>query len=375
MAINAPNVRRPRLLTPARSLYFVNWWSDAMIMGGLSILVWIGLAAFYHGDTAPILTLALAFNLLVNYPHFSATVYRLYQSPENIRQFPVTASIVPLILLGAVLACFWQPETIAPYLVLLYVLWSPYHYSGQTLGITMVYARRCGFAIGRRERAALSAFVFSTFVCSVIRMQQTAAVGAIVDTQGISVPVLAFPPWMYAGAQAVMWTGALVFTGFVVAWCRERKRLLPPIVLLPAVAQFIWFVPGVNVKSFLVVVPLFHSLQYLLIALVMQLKVRSDAAEGEHSCSRVRSEALRWGARNIAGGMLLFLALPLVFVWFGLPMPTAFAVLVAAVNIHHFFVDGVIWKLRDASTSAALMTSLAELRGPAPALAPSVARA
>lgn len=363
-------------MTPARSLYFVNWWADALIMGGLSILAWIGLGAFYDdGNIAPILTFALILNLLVNYPHFSATVYRLYQSPENIRQFPVTAWVVPLILLGAVLACFWQPEMIAPYFVLLYVLWSPYHYSGQTLGITMVYARRCGFPIGRRERAALAAFIFSTFVCAVIRVQETTANGAIIDTKGISVPALAFPPWMYPGAQAVMWTGALVFAGFVAAWCLERKRLLPPIVLLPAVAQFVWFVPGVGVKSFLVVVPLFHSLQYLLIALVMQLKVRIDAAEGAHSWRRLRAEAARWGVRNIAGGMLLFIALPFVFAWFGFPTATAFAILVAAVNIHHFFVDGVIWKLRNASTSSALMTSLAELSSPAPALAPSMARA
>jgi hypothetical protein len=361
---------------PARSFYFVNWWFDGLAIGGLSILAWIGLGVLWDGGSiAPIATSALALNFFVNYPHFSATVYRLYQSPDNTKQFPVTSWVVPLVLLGAVFASFWQPQSIAPYFVLLYVLWSPYHYSGQTLGITMVYARRCGFPVGRRERLALAAFIFSTFVCAVIRVQETSLGGAIIDTRGIPVPALAFPSWMYPGAQAVMWTGALVFAAFALAWCLKQKRLLPPIVLLPAAAQFVWFVPGAGIRSFLVIVPLFHSLQYLLVAAIMQVKVRADAAAGEPSRRWIRSEVVRWGVRNIAGGILLFVALPLLFAGTGVPALTAFAILTAAVNIHHFFVDGVIWKLRDASTSSALMTSLAELGGPAPALAAGIARA
>jgi len=37
------------------------------------------------------------------------------------------------------------------------------------------------------------------------------------------------------------------------------------------------------------------------------------------------------------------------------------------VNVHHFFVDGVIWKLRDSSNSSALMINIAELGGGASA--------
>src|SRR6516164_7196512 len=151
----------------ARSLYFVNWWADTLIIGGLSILVWIALLAFYNSaDTQPIFWLSLVLSLVVNYPHFSATVYRLYQSAENIRQFPVTAWGLPLIMVGAVGASLWQPK------------------------------------------------------------------------------VVPLPDWMDAAAQAVMWTGALVFAGFAAVWCLRQKRLIPPIVLLPALTHFTWFVPG-----------------------------------------------------------------------------------------------------------------------------------
>src|SRR5215472_18340285 len=184
-----------------RSLYFVNWWADTLIIGGLSIVTWIALLVFYHSaDTQPIYWFALVLSLVVNYPHFSATVYRLYQSPDNVRQFPVTAVGLPLILFGAVGASFWQPNVIAPYFLMLFLLWSPYHYSGQTIGLTMIYARRAGFPIGRRERMALSAFVFSAFVYGVIHIQQH----GFRDVFGTEVPLPLLPSWMAAAAQAAM---------------------------------------------------------------------------------------------------------------------------------------------------------------------------
>ena len=182
----------------ARPLYFVNGWVDSLAIGGLSILTAIALLTLVDASSdAALMPLVFPVALLVNYPHFSATLYRLYQSPDNLREFPVTAIGLPLLLLGAVAAALWQPELIAPYLLMLYLLWSPYHYSGQTVGLTMVYARRAGFRIGQRERLALSSFVFSAFVCGAVRIQQAVAHDGLIDLNGLSVPAFVFPPWLY----------------------------------------------------------------------------------------------------------------------------------------------------------------------------------
>src|ERR1700686_2030094 len=86
------------------SLYFVNWWFDTMMIGGVSILTWAGLSMFYSGlDINAVLCFSLIANGFINFPHFSATVYRLYQSADNIRQFPVTAFILPFVIFGAVI--------------------------------------------------------------------------------------------------------------------------------------------------------------------------------------------------------------------------------------------------------------------------------
>src|SRR5262249_30731520 len=87
-------------------------------------------------------------------------------------------------------------------------------------------------------------------------------------------------------------------------------------------------------------VPAFHALQYLLIAWVMELK--------ENRTGRTVGQiTMAWSIVNFLGGVALFWALPKACSSFGVPLVLATAVLIAGVQIHHFFVDGVIWKLRN----------------------------
>jgi hypothetical protein len=356
----------------ASPTYFVNRWVDTAMIGGLSLLTCLGFALFYgHGDTKPYERAALGLCFLFNFPHFSATVYRLYQKQDNIRQFPVTALGLPVAIFAGIVASVLEPQLIAPYFLLLYLFWSPYHYSGQTVGITMVYARRCGFPIGQRERLALSGFVFATFMCLLARIARDGPS----DFYGMPMPRVYFPDWLLWAVVAAMVAGGLVFAGFVVRWCLSEKRLLPPIVLLPAITQFVWFVPGAGLKAFVFFVPLFHSLQYLLIAAVMQLSLRLHDADGERSWQRIGRETLRWGWRNMLGGAVLFIGVPWLFAWAPMPFIGVAGIIAAAINIHHFFVDGVIWKLRDPVTAAALKVNVSEFAGAPVGLAPALAKA
>jgi hypothetical protein len=352
---------------PSRSPYFVSGWLDFTVIGGLSIIVFLALRLISDGEARPeVLQVVAVTSIFVNYPHFSATVYRLYQSPDNIRQFPVTALGVPLLLIGAVAASLWQPEWVAPYFVTLFLIWSPYHYSGQTIGITMLYARRSGFEVSRWQRIALSAFVYSTFIVSFVSSRNEQPL----VRYGVSIPVIHFPPWFGTVVIAVMCAGAAVFLWFVLAWCRSRRGMPPAIILLPAVAQFVWFLPGRQTAMFYEFVPLFHSLQYLYIAWAMQIGLRLGQPADARVSGSVLQESLRWALRNYVGGMLLFIALPWLLFWVDVPLVTSAGIVIAAVNIHHFFVDGVIWKLRNTADTSPLMMNAADW---APRRAPGVA--
>jgi hypothetical protein len=345
----------------SRALYFVNGWLDAALIGGLSIIVFAGLRLFTDGQATPAaVRSASILSVFVNYPHFSATVYRLYQSPANIRQFPVTALGLPVLLIGAAAASLWQPQWVAPYFVTLFLIWSPYHYSGQTIGITMLYARRCGFEIGRWQRLALTSFVFSTFIANFAYPRS----GDPIMRYGVMIPVIHFPTWFGSLMVAAMGVAGAVLAYFVFTWSRAHRRVLPPIVLLPAVTQLVWFLPGKQTAMFYEFIPLFHSLQYLYIAWAMQIGLRIAEPEASSEHRSISHETLRWLLRNCAGGIILFIALPWLFYWVDVPMVTVAGVVVAALNIQHFFVDGVIWKLRNTGAASPLMMNVADWASP-----------
>jgi hypothetical protein len=156
-------------------------------------------------------------------------------------------------------------------------------------------------------------------------------------------------------------------------WCVRNRRLLPPIVLLPALSQFIWFVPGGRIACFNEFVPMFHSLQYLLIAWSMQLKERVDETGIAPTGRFVGWESFRWFVINVGGGAVLFYILPEMTARAGWSTQFTYPVILSAVQIHHFFVDGVIWKLRNPKVSSPLLVNIPDLLRTAapPARAPA----
>ena len=354
-------------LDAERRLYFVNAPVDYLLIGALSIATFVMLRAFYTGErTNGVITLALQFAWVCNWPHFAATSYRLYHSKNNVEQYPMTALAIPWVILAGVFGCFAFPRILAPYFVKLVAIWSPYHFSGQTLGISLLYARRAGLKIEKAERFALSSFVYGTFIAQTIR---TETGRQMFDDSGIGYPSIGLPDWANTAANAWMILMGVALAFLVGRWCWRRKKILPPIVLLPAATQFVWFAPfGANWLSFAEFIPFFHSLQYLLIAWSMQLKEKLDLTQARPSPRFVVTESGRWWGINFLIGVCLFFGIPrLVARYFGVSQEFSIAIIVGGVQLHHFFIDGVIWKLKRKTVSSPLMVTLSDLAGPVPA--------
>jgi hypothetical protein len=345
-----------------QKLYFVNAWVDFAIIGGLSIVAFILFRLFGPPERvdSPLAGLIAGWLVLViNNPHFSATNYRLYHSRENIMQYPITALVIPWFILTALFASALLPNLVAPYFVKIYIIWSPYHFSGQTVGITLIYARRAGFRVATWERLGLSAFVFGSYAY-ITSLRDTFPDGEMF--QAVQMPSLGLPTWVPEVFKYIMYAGGALFLGRVIAWCRTNRKILPPIVLLPAVAQYVWFVQGGTWNGFNAFVPGFHSLQYLLIAWSMQLKEKMDQKHIPPSVGYVAEESTRWGILNLIGGWLMFFAFPFVFgMVMGIAPFLAATLTSVAVQMHHFFVDGVIWKLKRKTVSSPLMVNIEDM--------------
>jgi len=367
----APKAADAAAARSALPLYFVNAPTDFLLIGGVSIVAYFCLSLHPEANST-VFSVGTVLMWLTSWPHFAATSYRLYSSKDNIREYPVTALVVPLLIAAGVAASFASLDGIAPYFVRLFLFWSPYHFCGQSVGITLIYARRAGFKVGKKERLAISSFIFGTFFLTMARAET--------GTQGrfdvIQFPYFGLPPWVANAAEIGLLIAGAAFGLFVVQWCLRNRRVLPLIVLLPAVTQYFWFVLGGGVPSFNNFVPMFHAAQYLLIAWSMQLKESADRTSVTPTPRFVWLESVRWGAVNLAGGALLFWGIPqLLASWQGLTVGVCAAIVGAGVQIHHFFVDGVIWKLRNPKVASPLMVNLKELlTRDNPALVPAASR-
>ena len=353
----------PVLTGPPSRWYFVHPWADALCAGGLSLLVFAGTMGSRWWSSADqalptalpsALVLAGFLQWIVNWPHFSATSYRLLRVPENRREFPLTTYVIPVVVGAAIVASLRSPTGVAPYFIKFFMLWSPYHFTAQSLGISLLYARRAGYDISTGERRALAVFLFGTFLVSTARAETSVSRHSFV---GIPYPGLGVPGELVIALTILMYVGGFQFLLSAFQRYRRTGERLPLILPTVAVAQYVWFVLGYHAPSFYVFVPAFHALQYLLIAWVMELKEnRSGRSTGQIS--------IVWGVVNVVGGAGLFWALPRAVSSFGVPLDLALAVLVAGIQIHHFFVDGVIWKLRNPRVANPLTVSW-DLKAPA----------
>jgi tetratricopeptide (TPR) repeat protein len=316
----------------------------------------------YFAIAASTRALSLAFYglaLFFNYPHYMATIYRAYHRVEDFQKYRVfTVYTTGLILLTGLLSHFWLG--VLPFIFTLYLTWSPWHYSGQNYGLFMMFARRAGATIQRDERLAL----YSTFIISYVILFLGFHSGPSPDPLFISLGVPAIVArWGQIGLGAVF----LVLSAYGLRGLlrvAEWRKLIPCFTLFSS--QFLWFLLPTAmalIKGWEIpqsrystgVLAVMHSAQYLWIT--------SYYARREVTGEQGRSwRPWAYFAVLIAGGIALFVPGPwLASRVFHHDFTASFLIFTALVNLHHFILDGAIWKLRDGRIAALLLNSKAHV--------------
>jgi len=315
------------------------------------------LLAFYATSTySRTWTVAFYFlALLFNYPHFMATVYRAYHTHTEFEKYRIfTLQIALLLALAGVIAHAWFP--LLPWIFTLYICWSPWHYTGQNFGLMMMFARRSGLAPSSTERNA----IHLSFIASFLLLMLSFHTGPSGDPLILS---LGLPAKFTLPARAVLALFFVAATSWALTSMARRSNLraiAAPLTL--AVTQFLWFllpamielfsgreVPQTRYSSGILAV--LHSTQYLWITSYYQER-EARAAGDTHFKFR------RYLVTLLAGGIALFIPGPwIVSRVFHVDFAASFLTFTALVNIHHFILDGALWKLRDSRVAALLLNS------------------
>lgn len=331
---------------------------DGVLTGGLalfgmsSLLVyrfaWGGQVAFNESEW-------IALALLVNAPHFMASYRVLYDGKASFREHPWATLGVPALLLGVLLACglMAQPGPLLQKLVLVSSVYLAWHYAGQTWGMVASFSHLAGVRYTQRERLCL-------------RFGPRALIGIhlMFALSGRLPPRQWIDPATYI--KAYSWAFGFVCALIVVSllagvWAfrsaRRRGQPVPIRAVLPWASLFVWYPFWFFVPGGFMWVQLAHALQYL--AFPIRIEVNRYTAHAVREGGQTPSAA----QRRLHGGLayLVFVALGAVILqgpplvthaigegwWSSLEVRRLLLALTHCVGIHHYFVDGAIWHLRN----------------------------
>lgn len=298
------------------------------------------LALMAAGREASAGLLATALAIAFSGPHYAATYRRAYGSREIVRRHPFVTVAAPLLLAIVAAAALRFPAVVAPPFVLLYVVWAGYHYSGQSLGLAMLYPLRQGHRLDAGEKRLLAFPLYLSWLLSLLGLlavdtsTRNPAYQLVRDTY--LGPRL--PSWVLLAGVAAL---AVSFsTVGLLAWRRQRRGVPLPWPLYAVVlTQALWFGGGLFFPLFnIMLVPIFHGLQYL--ALTSWHQCQGRGARGPRTFVIYAATLLALGL-IINPGMFVFAGdLP------GDPLLVS-AILISFLNVHHFLMDGRIWRLRE----------------------------
>ena len=275
---------------------------------------------------------------LINTSHFMASYRIVYRDRATIRRYQWAAIWVPLILISVAVIGVTVSAASQPVLTGFFAVSSAYlawHYTGQVWGMMASYTFLAGAKFEKVERWLIRASLRILLAWHVtwflhIAMRHPEAIDPVYRLLGLAINLS-----VVAGI-----VGILTF--------RRRTGRYPPARAIVAwMSIFFWYAAlakwGAPALFF---TQLFHAIQYLEFPTRIELNRATASAAG-----RVATRMLWYTGGLVAASLIVLLVVPnsamsIVTQLFHLP-PKAVGPIFALyfLNIHHFFTDGVIWKI------------------------------
>ena len=347
------------------------WGPARDLLFGCGVWYLLVFAVFLYGGPAarafqPIF-LAPLLILLLSTPHYGATLVRVYEQRAERRAY---AFFTVWTTLGLLVLFVWgvQDAAVGTLLFTAYLTWSPWHYTGQNYGIAVMFMRRRGFDSLAGKRWLYASFIAS-YALTFLVMHRADGPSRALAEGGVHLARLGIPAGFADPVIPVLvgaWMVALVGAG----WQMLRRgqggaRDLLPVGLL-ALSQAVWFtVP--DLARFLGDKPAAEALDFdyrafyfnwVVVAHAVQyLWITSYYARGESN----RSSTPQYLLKTLLAGNVAWLLPAMVFApqfLGGTVSELTVGLLVASlVNLHHFILDGAIWKLRKSKIADILIRS------------------
>ncbi len=336
---------------------------DFWLLGGASVIVYVlvvlaqGLKDYSFPTFQQLNNIPAAFGILslvVNYPHFMYSYKLGYGRGFGfIKAHWFSLILTPLIIgLTMAIAYFQGNISFLGFMKLAMLILVGWHYGKQVYGCMMVYSKYDGYPIDNRMRNVLKFHIYSIVIFNIIIRAPNA--NKFLSKQDVPTPAF-FIPDFFKGVAAALFVASTLLVIYFVFYktFKNTKKKPSPTFLIPWVAFLIWWLPIKDVWEYTYyVVPFFHSLQYL--PFVYKFEKPDSSASGVN---------YRLGLNVVAVAIIGFLAFEMGPAFFDNTLKTVWAFklpffLIAIpifINIHHYFIDSVVWKFGDPQVRAKLL--------------------
>ena len=343
---------------PATQPWYFHPAIDWLGLGGLTfvLVVFFILWNTARLDLTWVATATLIGSVLVNYPHYAATYYRVYRRWGDVKQYALETLWIPVLLIGIGALCLLNPanKALSSWYCAGYLFFAGWHYSGQSYGIALIFSRKNGFELNNLQKLLFLLPLYLAYLYPIVRLNSV--LGTPTDLWGVAIPTLGLPAWVPNLFGVAFYTSFIAYMLFTFYIHHTQNKWLPGIVQVVVFSHILWFCEGSMMAGFMNFVPFFHCLQYLLITTYFHFRENRTKSDSGTAFNYLKSRrfAVYYLLLLMLGGVL-FIAVPHALSWGGISsFALASAIVVSFLNMHHFVLDGAIWKLRRPEIGQAL---------------------
>jgi hypothetical protein len=299
--------------------------------------------------------IAFAAAFIANHPHFASSYMLLYSDfrkniRSNLRYF-WAGVVVPVILIGYLVYCLIaQRVDLLGHSINAMFFLVGWHYVKQIFGVVVVTSALRKYFYSKNERHIILLNLFCIWGISFFNSQSYLGHFQFYGIQYQSFGLDKF--WLY-----------LSYSGFVLSllslivihfnkYVRDGRWPVSSAVIA-LISIYAWYLPALSHPHFAYMIPFFHSLQYLVFVWFFKKnQVKANLQEQNEVTRRYEwiKQFVGYFAVSLLLGALFFEFIPkgldnyFKFEEAGLGVNPILVVFLLFINIHHYFIDNVIWK-------------------------------
>lgn len=331
-----------------RQLQFLNSKSKfhILLFGLLSILILSGLYLFNFLDFGYTIKSSekdvIWLLILFSYPHFIASYFWFYKHESLLKENKFIGQYLPLVILALLVLVFTLkiPFLLQGLLIAAWILLF-WHFAKQSFGCSVFLAEN---TLSQNAKS----YLLYSYLClagfGFLNIQRFEAKVLLFKSY---VKVFKVPEGYAFSLLALSWIFFAMFVSSYIKQSGNKQANLKSLVVtsIPWVANLMWF-SWWAVESFFVLIPVFHAIQYTPFVLQGVYKLQADT-----------NKFIKAIAAIFVSALIFFVGIPYAV---NHTVPQMSEILVTSVfvflNLHHFFIDSVGWKLSKESIRKVLFS-------------------